>query len=478
MLNIIENIGNLIRLSSINSTINDPVMDSDKRADDDLRKYTCLHDLEYNTSANHQDSNQSGTTSDKQMLDLYLPKAADPSTVPIVVFVHGGGWRRGDRKAFRYYFSKYDVNLFAAMLMVRWGIYENVGKAFARSGIACAVVSYRLSRLKFPYLILELLSSFLMTMAIICWPILAYSWVIVRYVFAATHFAITLNDCLMLLWSTTPLLFVIFCLSMTIYPPPKRTILLLPLSLLLLLIINYLSPFKPYFHYYILYITTTIAMLSLLQTFLMDDKVNHRDSNIDEIRHPTHVNDVALSVKWLTEYGKKTKLYNPQSLYLCGHSAGGHIISLLSLDQSYLNNVGVQSSNVKAAISISGVYDLGWLSRSVLKQFYLNPAFGNDPATWVKASPYNHITRAKSEITPPFLIINPKHDFLPLLNDANRFMASLRKNNFRCKHFITPNRNHLTIMKEFGLKERPCCGNVEEMCILFIYQCEANAIGN
>src|SRR4051794_40754385 len=31
------------------------------------------------------------------LLDLYLPKDASPSALPLVVYIHGGGWRAGDK---------------------------------------------------------------------------------------------------------------------------------------------------------------------------------------------------------------------------------------------------------------------------------------------------------------------------------------------------------------------------------------------
>ena len=45
---------------------------------------------------------------------------------PVVVFIHGGGWQRGDRK-------------------YAFGLYGNVGRAFAASGFVSPVISYRLS---------------------------------------------------------------------------------------------------------------------------------------------------------------------------------------------------------------------------------------------------------------------------------------------------------------------------------------------
>lgn len=320
-------------------------------------QYSCLNDLDYSISVGDKCTNQcQGKSNSKQMLDLYLPQSADPSTVPIVVFVHGGGWRRGDRRAYRHYFSKYDVNLLIAMIMATWGIYQNVGKAFARSGIACAVVSYRLSQLKFPYLILEKLTSFLMTTAIICGPILACSWFTVRYLLAVNSLALTFSDCLWVLCTTAPALFIIYCFYITIYLPSKRIVLLLPLSIIILQLINSTSPFKAYLYYKILYAIITAVTLSLIQGFSRhDDSMDHFNDQTNEVRHPVHVNDVARSIQWLIQYGQKTKLYNPQSLYLCGHSAGGHIVSLLVLDPSYLNNVGVQSSDIKVTLKYTYV---------------------------------------------------------------------------------------------------------------------------
>lgn len=56
----------------------------------------------------------------KQRLDLYLPK--DATNAPVLMWIHGGGWKTGDRS---------------------W--YRELGLRFAESGIAFAAISYRLS---------------------------------------------------------------------------------------------------------------------------------------------------------------------------------------------------------------------------------------------------------------------------------------------------------------------------------------------
>ncbi len=67
-----------------------------------------------------------GSTDPKQELDLYLPVAAARG-FPIVVFVHGGYWSALDRR----------------WLEPLLGTHGNVGVAFARHGVAAAIVGYR-----------------------------------------------------------------------------------------------------------------------------------------------------------------------------------------------------------------------------------------------------------------------------------------------------------------------------------------------
>lgn len=43
---------------------------------------------------------------------------------------------------------------------------------------------------------------------------------------------------------------------------------------------------------------------------------------------------------------------------MSGHSAGGHLVSLVTLDAKYLNGVGVPIDFIKGVMSISGVYTL------------------------------------------------------------------------------------------------------------------------
>ncbi len=59
-------------------------------------------------------------------LDLYLPR--EKKNFPVLVFVHGGGWRRGDKSG-------------------SLGAYARLGGALAREGIGAVIINYRLAPL-------------------------------------------------------------------------------------------------------------------------------------------------------------------------------------------------------------------------------------------------------------------------------------------------------------------------------------------
>lgn len=56
----------------------------------------------------------------KHKLDLYMPESEEPA--PVLMWIHGGGWKHGDRR-----------------------LYKQIGLRFAEAGIGFAAISYRLS---------------------------------------------------------------------------------------------------------------------------------------------------------------------------------------------------------------------------------------------------------------------------------------------------------------------------------------------
>lgn len=69
-------------------------------------------------------------------------------------------------------------------------------------------------------------------------------------------------------------------------------------------------------------------------------------NNTDRIMYPIHNNDVADAIKWVfdnvSQYGG-----NQNKIVLLGHSAGAHLVALTGTDNSFLENVGLNLTNIK-----------------------------------------------------------------------------------------------------------------------------------
>ena len=139
-------------------------------------------------------------------------------------------------------------------------------------------------------------------------------------------------------------------------------------------------------------------------------------------RHPAQAEDVATAVGYLIKHASQYG-FDPKRVYLAGHSAGGHLASLVALDRGYLNRQGLSPKALAGVISISGLYELApsWNVSDNQRQA-TEKNFGSDPKILRQASPV-HYVRADA---PPFLIINAFQDFTGFPLDAHRFADALR----------------------------------------------------
>jgi len=75
-----------------------------------------------------------------------------------------------------------------------------------------------------------------------------------------------------------------------------------------------------------------------------------------DVTFPAFVEDGALAVRWVHDHAREIG-GDPARIYLMGHSAGAHIVALLTLDEHYLKNVGLDRDAVRATVGLSGPYD-------------------------------------------------------------------------------------------------------------------------
>jgi acetyl esterase/lipase len=162
-----------------------------------------------------------------------------------------------------------------------------------------------------------------------------------------------------------------------------------------------------------------------------------------KVQHPEHVKDVARAFAWVhkhvPEYGGR-----PDELFVCGHSAGGHLAALLATDESYLKAEGLSLKDVKGAMPLSGVYSL--------PDGLFNEVFGKDPAKRREAWPMNHVGAG----CPPFLIVYADHDFPFCDIGSEQFGKALKGKDVPAETLQIKERNHLDIIGKTTHDDDPC----------------------
>jgi acetyl esterase/lipase len=157
-----------------------------------------------------------------------------------------------------------------------------------------------------------------------------------------------------------------------------------------------------------------------------------------EVQHPAHVQDVAKAFAWTYEnigkYGGKA-----DNLFICGHSAGGHLVSLLATDPEYLKAEKRSPSEIKGVVSVSGVYKIYATER------VFNGPFGKDEDVCKNASPLTHVAGKH----PPFLIAYADNDYPHLDEMAKDMYAALKKVDSPCDLLLCKRRTHITIITSF-----------------------------
>lgn len=112
------------------------------------------------------------------------------------------------------------------------------------------------------------------------------------------------------------------------------------------------------------------------------------------VRFPTHPSDVGEAIGWLdrniASYGG-----DPRRILLIGHSAGAHIVSLISTDQSYVTRWGVDPSHLLGTVALdTDNYDItdGALNGSAQAKTLIYNGIGTPEenavdGSWAAASP-------------------------------------------------------------------------------------------
>jgi len=149
--------------------------------------------------------------------------------------------------------------------------------------------------------------------------------------------------------------------------------------------------------------------------------------------HPAHIEDVAAAFAWtfanITQRGGDLK-----RVYIAGHSAGGHLVALLTLDGRYLERHKLNNSAIAGTFALSGVYNVEMLSN----------VFTQDAETRKQASPMTHARAGVA--APPFLVTYCQWDYPFLPRQARQFHEALGKAGVRSDLVYVAGEDHISEM--------------------------------
>lgn len=162
-----------------------------------------------------------------------------------------------------------------------------------------------------------------------------------------------------------------------------------------------------------------------------------------QVRFPEHVKDVARAFAWtyknIAKHGGR-----PDAIFVSGHSAGGHLASLLASDDSYLKAEKLSLSNIRGAIPVSGPQRLPFADR-------YKDVFGDSEENYPKASPLTHVSASQ----PPFLILYAGKDNEIIRTTSAELAEALKKVKVEASSVDFKDRDHGSIIRDIPKDDDP-----------------------
>ena len=159
------------------------------------------------------------------------------------------------------------------------------------------------------------------------------------------------------------------------------------------------------------------------------------------VTHPAHIEDVAKAFAWthanIAKYGGRA-----DRIFVAGHSAGGHLTSLLAANPEYLKKHNLSSKNIRGIIPISGVYDI---PAGMFPKIFPGTADALKPA-----SPVKNLTAGG----PPALVIYADQDYAGLDLLAKQYTAKLGELKTQATLELVKDRTHITIITKMMLSAK------------------------
>ena len=168
-------------------------------------------------------------------------------------------------------------------------------------------------------------------------------------------------------------------------------------------------------------------------------------------KYPGQVDDCRAALRWvydhIADYGGSR-----DRIHVGGHSAGGHLAAMLTLQRTQRNALGLPEDVIKACFPVSGVFDVADTLEDRREAFLRTPDDVRD------ASPL-HNTGGN---TVPFLLEIGSDDFDNLRSQHPQMLAALRSQAGYVEEMVREGHNHFRISLDHADPESPWVRRVLE----------------
>ena len=161
-------------------------------------------------------------------------------------------------------------------------------------------------------------------------------------------------------------------------------------------------------------------------------------------KYPDQVNDCRAALRWVRqhvrEYGG-----DPERIFVGGHSAGGHLAAMITLQRDRLREFGLPEDSIKGCFPVSGVFDVTETPPERREAFLRSDGDARD------ASPMY----STGGNTTPFLLEIGSDDFDNLRDQHPRMLAALRSEAGYTEEMVREGHNHFQISLDHADPDSP-----------------------